>query len=348
MTTDAAAMTRAIELSLLGANGCAPNPRVGAVILDPHGDIVGEGWHERPGEPHAEVHALRAAGDRARGGTAIVTLEPCNHHGRTPPCSATLLEAGIARVVYAVADPTSDAQGGGASLAGNGIDISSGMHERAARAANQEWLTAVARRRVHLTYKAAMTIDGRIAAEDGTSQWISSASSRADVHRLRGQADVVIAGRGSVLLDGARLTARDAAGRLLDHQPLRVVVDSQGRTPPDAPVRNDDAPTLIATTAEFGAGDDGRVDLESLSRVLFDRGHRGALLEGGATLGSAFLRAGLVDRLILYVAPLMLGSGTSVINDLGLHTLADATRWQLDDTTILGGDVRLSYTLEDK
>lgn len=277
----------------------------------------------------------------------VVTLEPCHHHGRTPPCTRALLTAGIFRLVYALPDPNPTAAGGAAFLAAHGVDVVAGVGEAEAREANHEWLTAIVRRRVHVTYKAALTLDGRLAAADGTSQWISSPASRRDAHRLRSMADVIIAGRGTVATDQARLTARDDAGAALPHQPLRVVVDSVGRTPADAPVRDNTAATLLATTARYGSADypaGSGVDLGRLARGLFDDGHRAALLEGGPTLAASFLSAGLVDRLVLYVAPLLLGAGPALTADLGLRTLADAERWQLHDLTRIGPDARLTYT----
>jgi len=335
-------MRRAAVLAARGANLTAPNPRVGAVVLDRDGAPVGEGWHGADGAAHAEVIALAQAGSRARSGTVVVTLEPCNHHGRTPPCTHALLAAGISRVVYAVPDPNPTATGGAQFLAEYGIEVIPGVGAAEAYEANHEWLTAITNQRVHITYKAAMTVDGRVAARDGTSQWISSPAARHDGHRLRAQSDVIVAGRGTVEADGARLTARDDDGNLLPNQPLRVVVDSAGRTPSDAPVRDSSAPTMLATTTRYGPGPGG-VDLLRLARGLFADGHRAALLEGGPTLAASFLAAGLVDRLVIYLAPLLLGAGRPLTADLGVATLADAGHWQLLDVTRIGPDLRLTY-----
>lgn len=334
-----AAMQRAIDLSL-HAGDTAGNPRVGAVVLDSLGTEVGAAYHARAGGDHAEVAALRIAGERARGGTAVITLEPCNHQGATPPCTAALLQAGIGTVVYAVADP--EHPGGGADLAAAGVRVESGVRAHHARRANIEWLTAQHRGRVHVTYKAAVSIDGRVAAWDGTSQWISNAESRADARLLRRSADTIIVGAGTVRADDPQLTRRDETGPTTD-QPLRVVVDSSDRTPPDSKVRNSDAPTLVATDARFGAGPDG-VDVVRLSRELFQAGRRNALLEGGSALAASFLRRDLVDRLIVYLAPTVLGAGPPLSTGLGIATLTDATRWHLDDVRRLGDDARLTYS----
>ncbi|GAB3568931.1 bifunctional diaminohydroxyphosphoribosylaminopyrimidine deaminase/5-amino-6-(5-phosphoribosylamino)uracil reductase RibD [Spelaeicoccus albus] len=336
-----AAMMQAVDESRRGAGLTAPNPRVGAVILDADGNVVGSGYHARAGSDHAEVVALRNAGDRARGGTAVVTLEPCRHQGRTPPCTQALLDAGIDSVAFAVADPIHS--GGGDQLEAHGVAVRRGVRETEAREANHEWLIAEETKRIHVTYKAAATLDGRIAAADGTSQWISSEASRQDAQTLRRRADAVIAGIGTVLHDDPRLTRRGPDGRELPDQPLRVVIDSSGRTPPEANVRNGRAPTLIGTTDEFGADPAGRVDLDRLCADLYARGHRGALLEGGPTVAGEFLARGLIDRIVVYVAPTLLGTGRPLIGDIGVGTLRDASRWRLHDVAPIGDDVRLTY-----
>lgn len=336
-----AAMRRAIDLALCGAGNTAPNPRVGAVILDAGGQVVGSGFHSRAGTDHAEAAALRQAGERAHGGTAVVTLEPCRHHGRTPPCTQALINAGITSVIYAVGDPLHS--GGGDELRAAGLFVDRGLRGAEAREANHEWLTASVNGRVHVTYKVAATIDGRIAAADGTSQWISGADSRADAHTLRARSDVIMAGIGTVLADDPRLTTRDVSGRALPDQPLRVVIDSTARTPPHARVRDESAPTMIATIDEFGSGDAGHVDLTALCSRLYADGHRGALLEGGPGVAAGFLARGLIDRVVVYVAPLMLGSGPAMIGDVGIATLAGAGHWHLRDVRRFDADVRLTY-----
>jgi len=333
---EAAVMTRACALAARGLGITSPNPVVGAVVLDVAGAVVGEGWHERAGGPHAEVVALRSAGERARGGTVVVTLEPCASTGRTPPCTEALLAAGVARVVYAVPDPSPQAGGGGQRLHAAGVDVSAGVGAEEAAQVNEAWLHATRTRRPFVTWKYAATLDGRVAAADGTSRWITGAEARADVHRLRATVDAVIVGIGTVLADDPQLTVRDAAERPAARQPLRVVVDSSGRTPPGARVRDDAAPTAIVT----GSGD--RVDLPAMLADLYARGVRSALLEGGPTLAGSFVRDALVDRVIGYVAPALLGAGSPALGDAGVATIRAARRLRLDDVTRVGADVRLT------
>lgn len=335
-----AAMSRALDLARRGAGNTAPNPRVGAVILDAAGQVAGAGFHARAGDKHAEAVALDEAGTRARGGTAVVTLEPCHHQGRTPPCSRALIDAGVSSVVYALDDPLH--HGGADELRAAGLTVDSGLRAEQAREVNHEWLVAAGTRRVHVTYKAATTVDGRIAAADGTSQWISGPESRADAHDLRARSDVIMAGIGTVLTDNPRLTAR-GDGLALPDQPLRVVVDSHARTPQAARVRDTSGPTLIATAADYGADPAGHVDLAALCAGLYEAGHRGALLEGGPEVAAGFLARGLIDRIIVYVAPLLLGSGPAMIGDLGIASLAGAARWRVHDVRRIGDDVRLTY-----
>ena len=336
------AMRRAITLAARGLGHTSPNPAVGCVILDPAGAVAGEGWHSRAGGPHAEIEALRRAGDRARGGTAVVTLEPCNHTGRTGPCAQALLDAGVARVVVAVPDPNQAASGGTETLRAAGIDVEIGVLEAKAAAGNVAWLTSVRTGRPYLTWKFAATLDGRSAAADGTSRWITGPEARADVHRLRARVDTIVAGVGTVLADDPELTVRlpghDA------HQPLRVVVDSAGRTPAGARVRDGAAETWIATAAEVGAGPDGRVDLPKLFAALHARGSRSVLLEGGPTLAGAALRAGLVDRVVGYLAPALLGAGPAALGEAGISTIGQALRLDVTDVTVIGTDVRITAT----
>ncbi|MGN6331780.1 MAG: bifunctional diaminohydroxyphosphoribosylaminopyrimidine deaminase/5-amino-6-(5-phosphoribosylamino)uracil reductase RibD [Motilibacteraceae bacterium] len=340
--TERDVMRRAIELAARGGPATRPNPEVGCVVLDAAGQVAGEGWHERAGAPHAEVVALAAAGSRARGGTAVVTLEPCAHTGRTGPCTRALLDAGVARVVYAVADPTALAGGGAQVLAAAGVDVVGGLLAAEAAQGNERWLTSVREQRPWTTWKFAATLDGRSAAADGTSRWITSPEARADVHRLRGEMDAVVAGVGTVLADDPQLTVRDVAVQPAGPQPLRVVVDTEGRTPAGARVLDDAAPTWVATAAELGRGPDGRVDLVALAGELHRRGVQSVLLEGGPTLAGALLRVGLVDRVVGYVAPALLGAGPAALADAGIGTIADALRLELDDVTRIGADLRLT------
>jgi diaminohydroxyphosphoribosylaminopyrimidine deaminase / 5-amino-6-(5-phosphoribosylamino)uracil reductase len=340
--TEIAAMHRAVRLAARGLASTRPNPVVGAVVLDPMGAVVGEGWHLRPGGDHAEVRALTDAGERARGATVVVTLEPCNHTGRTGPCARALIEAGVRRVVVAVDDPTEEARGGTATLRAAGVDVETGVLTAAAEAGNVRWLTAVRRGRPWLVWKVAATLDGRVAAPDGTSRWISSPESRADTHMLRATCDVIIAGSGTVLADDPALTVRDTDDRPVSDQPLRVVVDTHGRTPATARIRDDAAETWIATAAEIGANADGCVDLTALLHELHRRGHVVALLEGGPRLAGSFLREGLVDEFVAYLAPTVLGSGRAAVDGTGVATLADALALDILDVRRVGPDVRIS------
>ncbi|WP_443071979.1 bifunctional diaminohydroxyphosphoribosylaminopyrimidine deaminase/5-amino-6-(5-phosphoribosylamino)uracil reductase RibD [Streptomyces sp. WMMC1477] len=358
MRAERDAMRRAVELSARGLGFTSPNPVVGCVVLDAAGRVVGEGWHKRAGGPHAEVHALAEAGDDARGGTALVTLEPCNHTGRTGPCVKALLAAGVARVVYAVADPTPEAQGGAAALAAAGVEVAAGLLEEQAAQVNAAWLTSVRLGRPYVHWKYAATLDGRTAAADGTSRWISSPESRADVHRLRAESDAVLVGSGTARADDPHLAVRGVSGAV---QPLRVVVDTEARAVrPGARVLDDAAPTLIAvaedadTTALEPLADlvrlprsapGGGLDLAALLSALHARDVRSVLLEGGATLAGAFVAAGLLDKVTGYLAPALLGAGPQVLTDAGITTIAQALRLSLTEAVPLGPDLRVTATV---
>jgi diaminohydroxyphosphoribosylaminopyrimidine deaminase/5-amino-6-(5-phosphoribosylamino)uracil reductase len=349
MVTEDEAMRRAIALAARGLGTTSPNPVVGCLLLDTEGEVVGEGFHAYAGGPHAEIVALAQAGERARGGSAVVTLEPCNHTGRTGPCSHALITAGVRRVVIAVDDPTPVAAGGATTLRAAGVQVETGVRRKEAEQGNVAWLTAVRRSRPYVTWKFAATLDGRSAAADGTSQWITSAPARSDVHALRGTMDAIMVGAGTVLADDPQLTVRDLRdGTLAIKQPLRVVVDSTGRTPEKARVRDVAAPTWIVTTDEVGSGADGRVDLHSLLAALFGRGIRSVLLEGGPTLAGSFLAAGLVDQVIGYVAPKLLGAGQPALVDAGVGTIADAIELDLTDIAQIGPDLRFTASLRQK
>jgi diaminohydroxyphosphoribosylaminopyrimidine deaminase/5-amino-6-(5-phosphoribosylamino)uracil reductase len=349
MVTEDEAMRRAIALAARGLGTTSPNPVVGCLLLDPCGEVVGEGFHAYAGGPHAEIVALAQAGELARGGTAVVTLEPCNHTGRTGPCAQALIAAGIKRVVIAVDDPTPVAAGGAATLRAAGVEVATGVRRAEAELGNVAWLTAVRRGRPYVTWKFAATLDGRSAAADGTSQWITSAPARTDVHGLRSTVDAIVVGVGTVIADDPQLTVRDLRdGSLAIKQPLRVVVDSSGRTPAHARVRDAAAPTWIATAAEAGAGPDGRIDLSALLTELYARGIRNVLLEGGPTLAGAFLAAGLVDKVIGYLAPKLLGAGRAALLDAGVTTIAEAIDLDLTDIAQVGPDLRFTASLRQK
>jgi diaminohydroxyphosphoribosylaminopyrimidine deaminase/5-amino-6-(5-phosphoribosylamino)uracil reductase len=340
------AMMRAIELARRGLGTTSPNPVVGCVILDAGGSVVGEGFHAYAGGPHAEIVALAAAGERARGGTAVVTLEPCNHTGRTGPCSEALVRAGVARVVMGVTDPNPVAAGGADTLRTAGIEVIRGVRAAEATAVNVGWLTSTRRAAAgdphpYTIWKFAATLDGRAAAADGTSQWITSPDARADAHALRSTVDAIVVGVGTVLADDSHLTVR-IDGRPVAHQPLRVVVDSAGRTPARAKVKDTAAPTWVATAAEVGATPDGRVDLRLLGAALYERGCRRVLLEGGPTLAGAYLAAGLVDEVVAYLAPKLFGAGPAALAAAGVGSIAEAIELDLTDVTLVGPDLRVT------
>jgi diaminohydroxyphosphoribosylaminopyrimidine deaminase/5-amino-6-(5-phosphoribosylamino)uracil reductase len=272
----------------------------------------------------------------------VVTLEPCSRTGRTGPCTDALIRAGVARVLFAVPDP-SLAGGGAEALRKAGVLFASGLRAAEAEEGNIAWLTSARRGWPYVIWKYAATLDGRSAAEDGTSMWITSEAARMDVHALRGTVDAVIVGVGTVLADDPRLTARNLRdGTLAIRQPLRVVVDSAGRTPQDARVRDSAAPTWVVTAAEVGAGPDGRVDLAAMLTGLHARGVRAAMLEGGPTLAGAFLGAGLVDRIVGYVAPKVLGAGPSALAGTGVTTIDQAIELEITDVRRVGPDVRFT------
>ncbi|MEO7127134.1 MAG: bifunctional diaminohydroxyphosphoribosylaminopyrimidine deaminase/5-amino-6-(5-phosphoribosylamino)uracil reductase RibD [Nakamurella sp.] len=343
-----AALSRACDLAARGIGTALPNPVVGCVLIAPDGSVVGEGFHQHVGGPHAEVNALAAAGDLARGSTAVVTLEPCNHTGRTGPCSEALLAAGVSRLVVAVRDPWATASGGIDRLRREGVDVAD-ISESAldvvvrARDVNRVWLGAIRSGRPFVTLKIAMSIDGRVSAPDGSSRWISSPESRADAHRMRGEIDTIMVGVGTVLADDPALTARADDGSLWGRQPLRVVVDSHGRTPAGAKVLDAQGGSLIATAAAYGAGADGRVNLGALLVDLFGRGRRHLLVEGGPRLAASFIDGGWVDEVLVYLAPLVLGAGRSAVEGGHIETLADAHRVDLVETRLLGPDLALRY-----
>lgn len=324
-----AAMRLAIEASEQVKGATYPNPPVGAVILDPNGEVVGVGGTQPAGGPHAEVVALRESGQRARGGTAVVTLEPCNHHGRTAPCVDALLHAGVASVVYAVSDPNPVASGGAERLRAGGVVVTEGISaDQVTDGPLREWLHRQRTGRPHVTWKFATSVDGRSAAADGSSQWITSDLARADVHRRRAAADAIVVGTGTVFVDDPTLTARPG-GVLSDRQPLRVVVGMR-EISPEANVLNDDSRTTVLRTR----------DPHEVVRALADC--TDVLLEGGPKLAGAFLRAGLIDRILAYIAPILLGGPITAVDDIGVPSIARALRWRYDGIEPIGNDLLLS------
>ena len=329
-------MDAALEAALQGPRGA--NPLVGAVVVGPDGSHLATGYHRGAGTAHAEADAIAAAaaaGIDLRGATMVVTLEPCNHVGRTGPCAQAIIDAGLAHVVYAVDDPHDPAAGGAATLRAAGVSVRSGLAAGRALELNRRWFEAVEDKRPFVTLHIAQTLDSRIAAEDGTSQWISCPESLADNHAIRRRIDAILVGTQTVLVDNPRLTARDANGDAFGEQPLRAVMGRR-EIPEDAAVRGDDGRVLHLPT---------RDPREALS-LLFSAGARHVMVEGGSRILSAFLSEGLVDELVMYLAPTLLGSGTPALNGLGIATLADAQRWEWDAASggavqSLGRDLRL-------
>lgn len=352
----AAAMRRAVQLAERGLGATTPNPVVGCVILAADGSVIGQGWHERAGGPHAEIRALAAAGERARGGTAVVTLEPCTHTGRTGPCAEVLIAAGVSRVAIGVADPTPRAGGGAQRLREVGIEVIDGVEAQACEDVARHWLTAVRRGRPRVTWKLAATLDGRTAAADGSSRWITSAEARADVHRLRARCDAVLVGAGTVRADDPHLAVRGIEGA---RQPLRVVIDSAGAVPPTARVLDAAAPTLVIAGEDAPAQQlrrlrDAGVDVAvvpnaakgvDLTAVLAELARREVIdlvVEGGARLAGSLVSLGVVEEVIAYLAPVLLGAGPAALGSAGIETIDDALRLRTIDVTPFGPDIRLT------
>jgi diaminohydroxyphosphoribosylaminopyrimidine deaminase/5-amino-6-(5-phosphoribosylamino)uracil reductase len=325
------AMRRALELAASPGVPLGPNPRVGCVLLGPDGSEVAEGFHRGAGTPHAEAAALAEAGDAARGATAVVTLEPCNHTGRTGPCAQALIDAGVARVVFAQPDPNPVAAGGAQALRKAGVEVDMGLFEREARAVNRAWTFALEHGRPFVTWKFATTLDGRSAASDGTSRWVSSRPARLDTHRLRAQCDTMLVGSGTVTIDDPELTVRDEYDEPLPHQPLRAVMGERELSP-DRRIFNTVLSNGVAAETVQLRTRDPRKALAELHAL--DRQH--VFLEGGPTLAAAFLDAGVVDEVIVYVAPMLLGAGTSAVGDLGITTISNALHLRITDVTTLG------------
>ncbi len=351
-TLDHLHMARALRLAERGRFTARPNPMVGCVIA--HGDrVVGEGWHQRTSGPHAEVFALRQAGEEARGATAYVTLEPCAHHGRTPPCALALIEAGVARVVAAMRDPFPKVDGGGFVLLREaGIEVAEGLMAAQARELNRGFLSRVERGRPWLRVKLAASLDGRTAMADGTSKWITGDAARTDVQRWRARAGAILTGADTVLADDPQLTVRLADTEVMP--PLRVVLDTRLRSLECARVREGGAPTLYlhdasvtppdAADAEFASvpSQDGRLDLGAVLALLAERGINEVHTEAGATLSGALLAGGWVDELLLYQAPTLLGEhGRPLLGGLGIHDMAQQRRLRVVDQRQVGADLRL-------
>ncbi|SDT88420.1 diaminohydroxyphosphoribosylaminopyrimidine deaminase [Pseudomonas pohangensis] len=360
---DQACMARALQLARKGLYSTHPNPRVGCVIVR-DGQIVGEGWHVRAGEPHAEVHALRQAGPLARGATAYVTLEPCSHHGRTPPCADALIAAGVARVVVAMQDPNPQVAGAGLQrLAQAGIEVQVGVLEGEARSLNAGFIKRMQHGLPFVRVKLAMSLDGRTAMASGESQWITGPAARSAVQRLRAGSSVVISGADTVMADGARLTVRaeelgldaELAALAMSRPPLRVLVDGRLRVPAAASFYQA-GKALTATCAPVSAqqpllddghqvlaipGSDGHVDLHRLLSELAGRGANEVLVEAGPTLAGAFARAGLVDEYQLFMAARFLGSSARPLLDWPLQQMAEAPQLKIIEMRAVGDDWRI-------
>ncbi|WP_228501343.1 bifunctional diaminohydroxyphosphoribosylaminopyrimidine deaminase/5-amino-6-(5-phosphoribosylamino)uracil reductase RibD [Nocardioides agariphilus] len=339
---ETAAMRRALALAASPGVPTGPNPRVGCVLLDGQGRTIAEGWHRGAGSPHAEVDALRQAGEAARGATAVVTLEPCNHTGRTGPCSRALMASGVRRVVFAQRDPNPVAAGGASVLRAAGIEVEGGLLEDEARVVNREWTFAMDRGRPFVTWKFATTLDGRSAAADGTSRWVSSRAARLDTHRLRALCDTMLVGTNTVAVDDPLLTVRDADDQPLATQPLRAVMGER-ELDPGRRVFDSSAPSVHLRTR----------DPHEALKELFELDRQHVFLEGGPTLAAAFWQAGLVDEVVTYLAPMLLGSGRAAVADLGIGTIAEADHLLVTDVTVLeplepGDDTNVRITMTPK
>jgi diaminohydroxyphosphoribosylaminopyrimidine deaminase/5-amino-6-(5-phosphoribosylamino)uracil reductase len=351
---DRTAMARALAVALGGLFTATPNPRVGCVVVR-DGAVLGEGFHARTGEAHAEVLAIaaaRAGGRDPRGSTMYVTLEPCNHHGRTPPCVDAIIAAGIARVVVAMADPNADAAHGAQRLRAAGVDVAVGLMERVARELNAGFVSRMTRGVPWVRVKIATSLDGRTALVNGASQWITGEAARADGHYWRARACAVLTGAGTIVADDPALTVRAVP---TSRPPLRVVIDPRGQTPPGARVFADDAPTVIVTAGPRDArwparvesisipGPEGRVDLPALLRELARRGVNELHVEAGARLNGALLAAGFVDEVVQYVAPCVLGDPARGMFEMpaALTSLDTRVRLACHAVDRVGGDLRI-------
>ena len=350
-------MTRALQLAAQGLYTTDPNPRVGCVLVH-DGEIVGKGWHRKAGQAHAEVEALQHAGESARGSTAYLTLEPCSHHGRTPPCVEALIKAGIAKVIVAITDPNPLVNGRGIrALQAAGIPVASGLMQDQAEALNVGFIKRMIVGLPWVRVKLATSLDGRTALANGVSQWISSAESRADVQHWRARSSAILTGMGTVLADDPQLTVRDRAIELMGRQPLRVICDSQLRTPSTARLLQSEGvliythsdPKLMgkAEVVRLGADDKARVDPLEVLKDLALRGCNEVLVEAGATLSGRLFELGLVDELLMYVAPVLLGQDACPLLKLPfIETMDEGIRLKLLESQSMGPDLRLRYQVQ--
>jgi diaminohydroxyphosphoribosylaminopyrimidine deaminase / 5-amino-6-(5-phosphoribosylamino)uracil reductase len=334
-------MERALELAHRADGSVAPRPPVGCVIVSPDGEVLGEGSTRRKPGPHAEAAALEAAGEGARGATAYVTLEPCTLAVSKPKsCAQLLIEAGVARVVASITDPCPDIDGRGFEMLREaGITVETGSLAEEAASLIEPFAKFITTGRPFVTLKLAASLDGKVAAPDGTSRWITGEAARADVHDLRRRVDAIVTGTGTVMADDPLLTFRTPG--LTGEQPLRVVLDSSGRTPRGAQILNDDAPTLVIGPDLAGAGDGG-VSIEGALALLAERGLCHVLVESGPTLAASFVEAGEVDRFVLYLAPKIIGGDAPGLFSSGVKTLTDAWELKIEDVTRVGDDIRIA------
>ncbi len=349
-------MARALQLAEKGIYTTAPNPNVGCVIVKDN-EIVGEGWHEKAGEPHAEIHALRKAGERAKGATVYVTLEPCCHHGKTPPCSNALIEAGVSRVIAAMVDPHKKVAGQGLQqLEAAGIRVEQGLMQAQAEALNPGFIKRMKTGLPYVRCKLGMSLDGRTAMASGESKWITGSAAREDVQRLRARSDAILTGVGTVLADDPSMTVRLEG---YERQPLRVVVDTNLSMLPEAKMLQQPGRTLLMTCSEDeyaieqlkNAGAEihrlpycnAHVDLKPLLRELAEMQINDVLLESGATLSGAMLQDGLIDELVLYIAPSIMGNqARGLFNLPQLQSMQDKIELDIIDQRIVGDDIRLT------
>ncbi len=355
-TVDVDHMARAIRLARKGLYTTHPNPRVGCV-LSVDGKVVGEGWHQRAGEPHAEVNAIKEAGDYSQGATAYVTLEPCYHQGRTPPCTAALIKAGVTRVVAAMLDPNPQVAGKGMrALSDAGMETATGLLQQEAEALNPGFIRRMLHQRPYVRLKQAISLDGRTAMDSGESKWISGEAARADVQRLRARSDAIVTGSGTVLADDPSLNVRDLE---VERQPLRVVIDSNLSIPETAKLLTLEGQTLIVTASEdaeraavftragaeilYLPGSLGKVDLPALMQHLAAREINEVLVEAGTVLSGSLLTAGLVDELVVYLAPHLMGNAArGMFNLPAIDKMANRIVLEIKDITAVGEDWRIT------
>ena len=326
------AMQRAITLSEKGLGKCAPNPIVGAVIIDKAGNVIGEGFHDRmKSNDHAEVVAIKNAGKAATGATLVVTLEPCNHLGQTGPCTQAIIDAGITTVVFAVTDPNPIAAGGQVRLQSAGINVVTGVLSDEASYSNRAWLTKIKKNRPYFTWKVAITLDAKLAATDGTSKWISNEVSRADVQKLRRESDAILVGTNTIVTDNPHLIPRGEF-QGFTRNPIRVICGEQ-ELPKDSQIFDDKAQTVVVKSK----------DLKQLVAKLNELELNQVFVEAGATFASALMAAGLIDELVIYQAPALLGAGKSFYQNEDNKTIEALMRLKHISTEVLAGDLKSVY-----